>query len=91
MMEKTLSNEKVAYISKNIFIDSSYKLNIDASNACNRSGIRAADLMELSIEEISGPKELQKMRWEAYEIRRRRKLKLLWEYIKDNRGGENET
>jgi hypothetical protein len=29
------------------------------------------------------------MRWEAYEIRRRRKLKLLWEFIKDTRLEEN--
>ena len=89
MMEKTLSNDKVAYITKNIFIESSQKLNLDASSACQRSGIRAVDLLEKSMEEISGPKELQKMRWEAYEIRRRRKLKLLWEYVKDNRGENN--
>ena len=40
--------------------------------------------------EIQGPKELQKMRWEAYEIRRRRKLKLLWEFIKDTRQEEDQ-
>jgi hypothetical protein len=88
-MEKTLSNEKVSYIMKNIFLEGSFKLNFDATRACERTGIRVQDLIERAPSEIKGPQELQKMRWEAYEIRRRRKLKLLWEFIKDTRQEEN--
>ena len=89
-MENTLSNEKVAYVMKNIFLDGTFKLNQDAQRACKRSGIKVRDLYEMAPSEMQGPKELQKMRWEAYEIRRRRKLKLLWEFIKDTRQEEDQ-
>ena len=51
-MESTLTNEKVAYIMKNIFIESTTKLNYNATRLCARAGIKAGELLEKSIDEI---------------------------------------
>lgn len=57
-MDSTLSNEKVAYVMKNIFLDGTLILNQDAKRACKRAGILPSDLHEKNITEIQGPKEL---------------------------------
>ena len=77
---------------KSIFVDPQFtKLNCESKKACKKQGIDPLDLIEKTMEEFkynSGPNDtdiILEMRFVQYENRRRKKLKILNEFIKRNR------
>jgi hypothetical protein len=77
---------------KTIFADPQFtKLNYEAKKACKKQGIDPNDLNEKTMEEFkynAGPHDtdiILEMRYVQYENRRRKKLRILNEFIKRNR------
>ena len=77
---------------KQIFADPQCtKLSYEAKKACKKQGIEMIELKEKTLEEFkynAGPNdssEILEMRHVHYENRRRKKLKIIVEYIKRNK------
>lgn len=81
------------YYQKQIFIDvNSNKLHIEGKKACERVGVNPEDLIEKVIDEFEYnarsedvKPEIIKMRYNHYENRRRKKLRIVFEYMTQNR------
>jgi hypothetical protein len=77
---------------KSIFADPTFtKLNFEAKKACKKQGIEPNELKEKTFEEFkynAGPndtEEILQMRTVHYENRRRKKLRIINDFIKRNR------
>ena len=92
-MQYTVSLEQATWFQKQIFIDlNTYKMNYEAKRAVDRVGINPHDLQEKTLEEFKHnakdenvTDEIIRMRYFHYENRRRKKLKILADYIRNNR------
>lgn len=90
--QNEITKEMANQFMKQIFADPAYsKLNYEAKKACKKNGLDVEDLQEKTIEEFKynrGPNdtdEILEMRHVHYENRRRKKLKIICDFIKRNR------
>ena len=85
-----ITNEMVQWFTKLIFIDNQ-KMNYDAKKGCKRLGINPLEFKEKTMEEfkynskLGDTDQIIEMRYIHAESQRRKKLKILAEFIRNNK------